>query len=82
MSERTLKKSQVMAEKVTLLDVVALLDDVPAVGLCKGQVGTVVELLDDETVLVDFSGEDGISYAIEPIAIERLLVLQYEPVVA
>jgi len=29
-----------------LLDVVALLSDVPALGLLRGQVGTVVELLD------------------------------------
>jgi hypothetical protein len=45
-----------------LLDVVALLSDVPARGLLRGQVGTVVELL-DSAYEVEFSDEEGKTYA-------------------
>jgi len=41
-----------------LLDVVALLSDVPAHGLLRGQVGTVVELLDGASE-VEFSDDEG-----------------------
>ena len=46
------------------LDVVALLADLPAAGLARGQVGTVVEMLGKDTALVEFSGDDGRAYAI------------------
>jgi hypothetical protein len=61
------------------LDVVALLTDLPAVGLPRGQVGTVVETLGDKTVLVEFSDDDGRAYAIVPCAASDLLVLHYVP---
>ena len=64
---------------VSVLDVVALLADVPAHGLARGQVGTVVELLDDRTVLVEFGDDDGRAYAVVPCPHEGLLVLHYEP---
>ena len=62
-----------------VLDVVALLADRPAVGLARGQVGTVVEELDAATLLVEFSGDDGRAYAIEPLPRAELLVLHYVP---
>ena len=37
-----------------LLDAVALLSDQNELGLVQGQVGTVVELLDDDFALVEF----------------------------
>ena len=40
-----------------ILDVVALLRDYPAHGLARGQVGTIVEKLDDKTSLVEFSDD-------------------------
>jgi hypothetical protein len=46
-----------------LLNVVALLTDVPAHGLRRGQVGAVVELLDDAYEL-EFSDDEGKTYAI------------------
>jgi hypothetical protein len=61
------------------LDVVALLADMPATGLARGQVGTVVEVLDGETVLVEFSGDDGRAYAVVPCPLADLLVLHYVP---
>jgi hypothetical protein len=67
------------ARKLELLDVVALLADRPSAGLARGQVGTVVEQLDQNSVLVEFSDDDGRAYAIEPFARGDLLVLHYVP---
>jgi len=62
-----------------LLSVVALLADVPAEGLARGQVGTVVETLDDNTVLVEFSDDQGRAFAVVPCASSDLMALRYEP---
>jgi hypothetical protein len=64
---------------ISALDVVALLADVPTQSLARGQVGTVVELLDDKAALVEFSDDDGRAYAVVPCQHEDLLVLHYEP---
>jgi hypothetical protein len=63
----------------SLLDVVALLTDLPAQRLARGQVGTIVEQLHDETVLVEFSDDQGRAYAVAPCSREDLLVLHYVP---
>jgi len=62
-----------------LLDTVALLSDLRAAGLSRGQVGTVVDLLDATTALVEFSDDDGRAYAIVPCPRAELLVLHYVP---
>jgi hypothetical protein len=62
-----------------LLETIALLADQPAASLARGQVGTVVESLDDKTALVEFSGDDGRAYAIVPCPRADLLVLHYVP---
>ena len=64
---------------LAVLDVVALLADAPADGLARGQVGTVVELLDSQTVLVEFADDEGRAYAIAPCPRADLLVLHYVP---
>ena len=61
------------------LDVVALLADVPSEGLARGQVGTVVESLDERTALVEFADDQGRAYAIVPCVCTDLLVLHYVP---
>ena len=43
----------------SLLDVVALLSDLPAQRLARGQVGTIVEQLDENISHVEFSDEQG-----------------------
>jgi hypothetical protein len=63
----------------SLLDVVALLKDNPVQRLARGQVGSIVERLDDETFLVEFSDEQGRAYAVIPCAQTDLLVLRYVP---
>lgn len=63
--------------KPSLLDVVALLADHPAENLARGQVGTVVELLDSNNALVEFNDDSGQAYAIVPCRRDQLLVLHY-----
>jgi hypothetical protein len=65
-------------EKPELLDVVALLEDVSEAGLTRGQVGTIVEKLGHDAVLVEFSDDAGRAYAITPCPLSNLLVLRYE----
>jgi hypothetical protein len=66
-------------EGPSVLDVVALLTDLPAQRLARGQVGTVVEQLDDRTSLVEFSDHQGHAYAIAPCPHAELLTLHYVP---
>jgi Domain of unknown function (DUF4926) len=63
----------------SLLDAVALLADFPAQQLARGQVGTIVEQLDDKTLLVEFSDDQGHAYVIAPCLRTDLLVLHYVP---
>ncbi len=65
-----------------LLSVVALLRDLPERALVRGQVGTVVEALDEATALVEFSDDDGRAYAIVPCPRDTLLVLRTAPLAA
>lgn len=62
-----------------LLDVIALTADLPAERLARGQVGTVVELLDENAALVEFSDDEGRAYAVAPCQRSALLVLHYAP---
>lgn len=64
---------------VKLLDVVALTADFPDKGLLRGQVGTVVEILSPGIFEVEFSGDDGHTYAQLAIKENQLLVLHYQP---
>jgi hypothetical protein len=66
-------------KRVCPLDVVALLNDLPARQLARGQVGTIVEQLDDTTSLVEFSDEQGHAYAVAPCPRTELLALRYLP---
>ena len=57
------------------LDAVALLADIPTKKLSRGHVGTVVHILDKDTLLVEFSNNTGAAYAIEAVQKEHLLPL-------
>lgn len=63
---------------ISLLDTVALLRDLPELGLRKGQVGAVVEELDPATVEVEFIDSSGDTFALTPLARNDLLRLAYE----
>lgn len=67
-----------MDAKLHVLDLVALLSDVPAHGLLRGQVGTIVELLDG-AYEVEFSDNEGRTYAELALPAEHLLVLHRRP---
>ena len=69
-----------MSRGIETLDVVALLEDLPRHGLVRGQVGTVVEPLAPGVVEVEFSDDEGRSYAMIPIEVDRLMVLHHSPV--
>jgi hypothetical protein len=64
---------------IQLLDVVALIADLPGKGLLRGQVGTVVETLAPGVFEVDFSDDQGRTYAQLALKEHQLLVLHYQP---
>lgn len=68
-----------MTINLRLLDVVALTTDLPDKSLLRGQVGTVVELYPDGQYEVEFSDEEGRTYALEALGGEQLMVLRYRP---
>jgi hypothetical protein len=72
-------KKRAKNESPSIFAVVALLRDIPKHRLARGQVGTIVEQLDDETVLVEFSDDQGRAYAVAPCPHGELLVLHYVP---
>jgi hypothetical protein len=72
-------KTRATNQGPSLLDVVALLTDLPDQQLARGQVGTIVEQLDDKTLLVEFSDDQGRAYAVAPCPRTELLILHYVP---
>lgn len=62
-----------------LLDVVALLDDLPELNLYRGQVGTIVEVYEPGVFEVEFSNTMGHTYALETLQEGQLMVLHHEP---
>jgi hypothetical protein len=68
-----------MAEKIELLDVVALIHDLPEKGLVRGQVGTVAEILSAGAFEVEFSDNAGRTYAMLPLKADELIVLHHAP---
>ena len=60
------------------LTVVALLEDKPERGLRRGQVGTVVESLAPGVFEVEFSDNEGRTYATLAIRSDELMVLHHD----
>jgi len=56
-------------------DMVALLEDVPARHLARGQVGTVIEKLGRELFDVEFDDDEGENFATLSLKADQLLVL-------
>lgn len=69
-----------MSQNVQLLDVVALLKDVPERGLQRGQVGTVIEQLASGVYEIEFSNDEGHTYAMAALPADQLIVLHYHPI--
>jgi hypothetical protein len=64
---------------MNLYDVVALLEDVPADGLKRGQVGTLIEEWEPGVYEVEFSDTHGITYALVALRAEQLMTLYWHP---
>ena len=65
--------------EIESLSVVALLEDVPEARLVRGQVGTVVENLAPGVYEVEFSDDDGRTYASLALRADQLMRLHHEP---
>ncbi len=52
-----------MKQKIELLDTVALAEDIPDRNLHQGEVGTVVEMLGADVYEIEFSDDEGQTYA-------------------
>ncbi|MEE8583650.1 MAG: DUF4926 domain-containing protein [Acidobacteriota bacterium] len=79
-ADKLLREVKTMAidREPRLLDVVALLADLPEQRLLRGQVGTVVELFDG-AYEVEFCDDEGRTYAELALEPDQLLVLHHEP---
>lgn len=64
---------------IEILSVVALLEDLPAEGLVRGQVGTVVENWAPNVCEVEFCDDNGKTYAMVALKTEQLMRLHHEP---
>ena len=60
---------------IKLLDSVALLENIPARKLRAGEVGTVVEVLDDGVFEVEFCDADGATYAQFALRTDQIMPL-------
>jgi hypothetical protein len=65
--------------ELELLAVVALLEDLPGERLIRGQVGTIVEILAPGVYEVEFSDDEGKTYASLSLRSSQLLQLHHVP---
>ena len=56
-----------------LFDTVALIEDMPALKLYRGQVGTIVEVYEPDVFEVEFSDLKGRTYALETLQASQLM---------
>jgi hypothetical protein len=68
-----------MKNDIKMLDVVALLENLRDRGLMVGQVGTVVEILDDGVYEVEFCDNEGRMYESLALRADQLMALHYAP---
>lgn len=66
--------------KIAMLDAVALTEDLPDRGLVAGQVGTVVEVLDNGVFEVEFRDDEGRTYVTLAPRNVQIMALHYAPV--
>jgi Domain of unknown function (DUF4926) len=68
-----------MSTNLELLSVVALLADRPDQCLVRGQVGTLIESLILGVYEIEFSDDDGKTYATLPLRSDELMLLHHRP---
>ncbi|HVQ38144.1 MAG TPA: DUF4926 domain-containing protein [Pyrinomonadaceae bacterium] len=64
-------------DEIKILDVVAVLEDIPQHGLLCSEVGTVVDLWREEVFEVEFSDNSGRAYAFAALRAHQLLRLNF-----
>ncbi|MDQ3134360.1 MAG: DUF4926 domain-containing protein [Acidobacteriota bacterium] len=64
-------------DEIKILDVVAVITDIPEHGLRRGEVGTVVERWKDGAYEVEFSDDTGEAYAFVALRSEQLMILYH-----
>ena len=69
-------------DEIKLLDVVALVEDLEAEGLRRGEVGTVVELWKNDVFEVEFSDDAGKTYAFAALRPDQIMKLYFRKDVA
>jgi Domain of unknown function (DUF4926) len=69
-----------MNESLKLLDSVALIENLPELGLYRGQVGTIVEVYEPGVFEVEFSDLQGRTYALETLCDRQVMMLHYRPI--
>lgn len=62
-------------KKFKLLNTVALLEDVPERNLRRGEVGTIVEILNTDVFEVEFCNDEGQTYDMLALRAEQLILL-------
>lgn len=67
-----------MSSSLKLLDVVALIENIPELGLYRGQVGTIVEVYEPGVFEVEFSDRQGQTYALETLRDKQVMVLHHQ----
>lgn len=67
-------------DEIKILDVVAVIEDIPEHGLRRGEVGTVVERWKDGAYEVEFSGDTGEAYAFAAVNADQLIKLHFNKV--
>jgi Domain of unknown function (DUF4926) len=65
-----------------ILDVVVLTEALPLLNLRKGELGTIVEVLDEDVFLVEFADSKGVTYAMPVLNANILMKVFYEPAMA
>ena len=73
-----MRENHINRASLKLLDTVALLKDIPDEKLVKGQVGTIVEELDEEVYEVEFTNKRGETIASLALTHEELMLLYFE----
>ncbi|MBW4578519.1 MAG: DUF4926 domain-containing protein [Tildeniella nuda ZEHNDER 1965/U140] len=69
-----------MNSPMKLLDVIALIEDLPDLRLYRGQVGTIVEVYEPGVFEVEFSDTQGRTYALETLKQKQLMALYHQPI--
>ena len=69
-------------DKLKISDVVVLTEPLLLLNLRKGELGTIVEVLDKDVFLVEFADTKGVTYAMPSLKADSLMKVYYEPVAA